>query len=99
MKYFMVDQHIFDQIRLTRNRWIENIFSCFAGMSIWLVLMGVMGWAIIDQPQPTTRPYLSYPDHGALLKHTKEQISKLDRAFIDEMEITSRMKTKEVRRK
>lgn len=98
MKYFMVDQHIFDQIRLMRNRWIENIFSCFAGMSIWLILMGVMGWAVIVPPS-SVKPSLSYPEKSALLKHTQTMISKQDQAFIDEMELAGRVKTKEVRKR
>ena len=97
MRLINVDQHK----KKIRNRhdsnFTANVFATGAGMITWLVLFSVMGWAVVSEPV-SPRPYLSYPDKGALLQHTKVQVSRADVAYIDDMELAGRVKTKETRK-
>ena len=99
MSIIMIDQH---KKRIKNNsgyNFSANAFATGAGMIVWLMLFSIMGWSVVSEPQPPMRPYLSYPEKQTMLKTSKEQMAKADRAFIDDMEITGRMKTKEAKRK
>jgi hypothetical protein len=98
MQYIMIDQHKKHIKNRRPTRSLENAFATMVGLTVWLMLFSVMGWTAVTEPQPPMRPYLAYPEKNALLQNSKDQMAKADRAFIDEMEIRGRIKTKEAKK-
>lgn len=98
MSYINVDQHRKKIRNRHGNEFAVNCFATGAGMVVWMLLLSLMGWAAVESA-PSSKPYLSYPEKSALLKYSKENMAKADRAFIDEMEIIGQMKTERLSRR
>ena len=67
----------------------EGFVSTMFGLCLWLVLMGVCGWAVIEGPAPS-RPYLQHTDKAWLATQARQTLAVQTAAINARMELQAR---------